>query len=190
MVKSVIQVDAPRTRVFSILTDYPRYQEWVAGCTSSTVVNKTDTATEADVVISGMKRMTLGLRFETFAEQTINFRMVRGTDVKAYSGSYRLMDSADGKGTVVIAELQVDVGGMAPKFMVDRIVSKTFDDTATALKAYVQKTRTSADAAPAARSTTPDTRRRGVRRLLKVVKTGDGYRMWILGESFSAKPSK
>ena len=76
MVKSVIQVEAPRTRVFSILTDYPRYQEWVAGCTSSTVVNKTDTTTEADVVISGMKRMTLGLRFEAFPEQTINFRPI------------------------------------------------------------------------------------------------------------------
>jgi carbon monoxide dehydrogenase subunit G len=189
MVKSVIQVDAPRTRVFTILTDYPRYQEWVAGCTSSTVTTKTDTTAEADIVISGMKRMTLGLRFETFPEQTINFRMVRGTDVKAYSGSYRLMDSADGKGTVVVAELQVDVGGMAPKFMVDRIVSKTFDDTATALKAYVQKTRSSSEAAPA-RDTAAQPKRKSVRRLLKVVKTGDGYRMWILGESFSAKPMK
>ena len=189
MVKSVIQVDAPRTRVFSILTDYPRYQEWVAGCTSSTVTTKTDTTAEADIVISGMKRMTLGLRFETFAEQTINFRMVRGTDVKAYSGSYRLMDSADGKGTVVVAELQVDVGGMAPKFMVDRIVSKTFDDTATALKAYVQKTRSSSEAAPAG-VMAAQPKRKSVRRLLKVVKTGDGYRMWILGESFSAKPIK
>src|SRR5258708_8228224 len=138
MVKSVIQVDAPRTRVFSILTDYPRYQEWVAGCTSSTVTTKTDTTAEADIVISGMKRMTLGLRFETFAEQTINFRMVRGTDVKAYSGSYRLMDSADGKGTVVIAELQVDVGGMAPNFMFARLASTTFLDTANALQPYFQ----------------------------------------------------
>jgi len=189
MVKAVIQVDAPRSRVFSILTDYPRYQEWVAGCTSSTVTNKTDTTAEADVVISGMKRMTLGLRFEAYPEQTINFRMVRGTDVKAYSGSYRLMDSADGKGTVVIAELQVDVGGMAPKFMVDRIVSKTFDDTATALKTYVQKTRSGSDAVPA-RTTATESRRRGVRHLLKVVKAGDGYRMWLLGESFSVKPSK
>lgn len=189
MVKAVIQVEAPRPRVFAILTDYPRYQEWVAGCASSTVTSKTDTMTEADVVITGMKRMTLGLRFEAFPEQTINFRMVRGTDVKAYSGSYRLMDSADGKGTVVIAELQVEVGGMAPKFMVDRIVSKTFDDTATALKAYVQKTRSASDAAPA-RATATESRRKGVRHLLKVVKTGDGYRMWFLGEAFAVKPAK
>jgi len=59
--------------------------------------------------------------------------------LKAYSGSYRLIDSADGKGTVLVAELNVDVRGMVPKFMVDRFISKSFDETGKALTAYAKK---------------------------------------------------
>jgi len=57
-----------------------------------------------------MKRMNL-TAFESQGTQSINFHMISGKDLKAYTGSYRLMDSATGR-TVLVAELDVDVGGM------------------------------------------------------------------------------
>jgi hypothetical protein len=48
------------------------------------------------------------------------------------------MDSADGGGTVMIAELEIDAGAMAPKFLVDRMVKKALDETGNALKKYVK----------------------------------------------------
>lgn len=39
MIKAVINLEAPREHVFSILIDYPRYKQWLPGCEQSDVVS-------------------------------------------------------------------------------------------------------------------------------------------------------
>jgi ribosome-associated toxin RatA of RatAB toxin-antitoxin module len=131
MIKAVINIEAPRDQVFTILTDYPAYKSWLPGCEASSITATNGTTVDTEVVVNSMKRMTLGLRFEAVPTQVLNFRMISGKDMKAYAGSYRLMDSADGQGTVVVAELEIDAGPMAPKFLVDRMVKKALDDTSS-----------------------------------------------------------
>jgi ribosome-associated toxin RatA of RatAB toxin-antitoxin module len=185
MTKAVVNVPSPRPHVFSILTDYPRYKEWVPGCESSEVTGKSGAATDAQIIINGMKRMELGLRFESQGTQSINFHMISGKDLKSYTGSYRLMDSADGKGTVLVAELDVDVGGMVPKFMVDRFIGKSFDETGKALTAYAKKLPVQVEAA--ARGPVAEAKPRRAKRVLQIVKTAGGYNVWLLGEAFAVK---
>jgi ribosome-associated toxin RatA of RatAB toxin-antitoxin module len=167
MTKAVVNVPAPRPHIFSILTDYPRYKEWVPGCERSEVIGTSGAAVDAQIVINSMKRMELGLRFESQGTQSITFRMISGKNLKAYSGSYRLIDSADGKGTVLVAELNVDVRGMVPKFMVDRFISKSFDETGKALTAYAKKLPVQA-AAPA-RGPVAEAKPRRAKRVLRIV---------------------
>ncbi|HKW98847.1 MAG TPA: SRPBCC family protein [Bryobacteraceae bacterium] len=187
MVKAVVNVPAPRQHVFSILTDYARYKDWVPGCERSDAVQKSPTVSEADVVINGMKRLTLGLRFEAQPPQSLTFRMVRGKDVKAYAGSYRLMDSADGTGTVVIAELQVDAGGMAPQFMVDRFIRKSFDDVGAALIRHAPKTLATTGVTFAAQQAAVEAKPKRVKHLFRIAKVAGGYQVWVKGETFSLK---
>src|SRR5262245_6728729 len=137
MIKAVINVDAPPKHVFNVLSDFSRYKEWIPGCESCTVTGQQGNTTDVDLAISSMKRIELSLRFEAVPTKALAFRMTRGKDMKAYSGTYRLMDAADGKGTVVVAELEIDAGFMVPKFMVDRISRKMIDDTGAALRQHI-----------------------------------------------------
>ena len=187
MIKAVINVTAPRTQVFSILSDYPNYNKWVPGCERCNVTSSSGNTSEIDIVISSMKRIELGVRFEAQPSQALSFRMTRGKDLKAYSGTYRLMDSTDGAGTVVIAELEIDVGMMVPKFMVDKMTRKMMDDTGMALRKYISSAPAVAAAkAPVTRAITPAKRRRA-RNILRVTKTAGGYSVWLMGETFDVK---
>jgi carbon monoxide dehydrogenase subunit G len=189
MIKAVINLEAPREHVFAILTDYPRYKKWLPGCEQSDVVSTSGATTDANIVINSMKKMQLVLRFEAQPTQSLNFRMTGGKDMKSYVGSYRLMDAADGAGTVVIAEMEIDAGAMVPKFMVDRIAKKSIDDTGNALKGYVKTVPFQAGAAPkaAAPARTEQARPRRAKRIMQVVKTAEGYRVWMMGETYIIK---
>jgi hypothetical protein len=184
MIKAVINVEAPREQVFSVLTDYPRYKTWLPGCEISNVTSSSGNNADTEIVVNSMKRMTLGLRFEAVPTQVLNFRLTNSKDIKAYSGSYRLMDSADGRGTVVIAELEIDAGPMAPRFLVDRMVKKALDDTGSALRKYVKVLPAQARAPERTAVAAPVHR---VRHILRVLKTADGNVVWYAGQTFRAR---
>ena len=187
MIKAVINVAAPRHQVFGILSDYPNYRQWVPGCEQCKVVSASGESADIEITINSMKRIELGVRFEAQPASVLSFRMTKGKELKAYSGTYRLMDSTDGSGTVVIAELEIDVGMMVPRFMVDKMTRKMMDETGVALRKYIQSAPRAA-AVPAARPA-GDRRHRRSRKLLRVTKTTSGYNVWLLGETFAVKNS-
>jgi len=182
MIKAVFNIEAPREQVFGILTDFPSYKAWIPGCERCTVVSSNGAAIDTEIVISSLKRMTLGLRFEPVPAQVLNFRMISGKDIKAYAGAYRLMDAADGRGTVVIAELEIDAGPMAPRFLVDRMAKKTLDETGASLKKYVKAL--PAQGPGIARTAEVAVSARRVRHVLRVIKTPEGNRIWYAGQTF------
>ncbi len=187
MIKAVINIEAPRDHVYQILTDYPLYKKWLPGCEKCDVTATSGNTTDTNIVVNSMKKMKMGLRFEAQPTQLLNFRMVSGTDLKAYSGSYRLMDSADGKGTVVIAEMEIDAS--VPKFMLDRVAKKSIEETGNSLKQYARSV--PVQAATSARAAAPsrpaEVRRRRAKRILQVLKTADGYSVWMMGETYKVK---
>ncbi|OFV97115.1 MAG: hypothetical protein A3F68_10555 [Acidobacteria bacterium RIFCSPLOWO2_12_FULL_54_10] len=188
MIKSAIQVQAPKNNVYTILTDFSRYKEWVPGCESCAVTSQSGNVCDTQIVINSMKRMEMGLRFDSEPVHSIKFRMTKGKELKAYAGTYRLMDSADGLGTVVLAELDIDAGFMVPKFMVDKICNKLLDDTGTALRKYISSAPMKAAPSPAAeKAPSPEAKRRPVKRLLSVVQTAVGYKIWVMGQTYTVK---
>jgi len=186
MIKAVINVEAPSQHVFNVLTDFPHYREWIPGCEQCTVTSRSGSVTDTDIVLSSPRRMELGLRFEAQPPQVLNFRMVRGKEMKSYVGTYRLIEAADGKGTVVVAELDIDAGFMVPKFMVDKISKKLIDETGNALRKYVA-TLGIAAAAAQTKKAAAETKPRRARRILRVIKTPEGYRVWLHGQIFTIK---
>jgi hypothetical protein len=188
MIKSVIHIESSRDFVFAVFTEYANYRLWLPNCEKSEVVGTKGNSADLDLVVNSMKRMSMVLRFEAVPTQVLNFEMVKGSDLNGYSGSYRLMDSADGRGTVVMAELDIDAGAMAPKFLVDRMAKKAVEETGAALKKYIQglppPAATSKPAAtPAASSASPSRTapRRRAKKILEIVKTAEGQRISYLG---------
>ena len=192
MVKSVAQVSNARALVFSILTDYASYPSWVPGCESCTVQSANGNISTIEIVLNSMKKITLGLRFDAAPDQLLKFEMVSGKDVKSYSGSYKLMNATDGSGTVVVTELELDAGPMAPKFMVDRMLKKTLEATGLALGQYAAKVAarqpaSEVAAAPIAVGAPRKKRFRQSKCLLRVYRSETGERIWYGGQVFQAR---
>ena len=171
MIKTVLDVPAARPHVFSVLIDFAKYREWMPGCKSSRITKREGNILEVDLTVASMKTMKMGLRFELAPPKMLNFSMVKGTDIKAYSGSWTLMDSADQTGTVVMGEVEMDAGALVPKFMVTRMAGKAIEETAQALKkriAAVPFEGAEGEEAPAAAP--------AQRYLIHVMQTPEGYR--------------
>ena len=191
MVKSVAQVDSPRSLVFSILTDFGSYPEWVPGCERCSVLSAAGKISTTEIVLNSMKKITLGLRFDAEPDQLLKFEMVSGKDVKAYTGSYKLMNASEGPGTVVVTELELDAGPMAPKFMVDRMLKKTLEATGDALNKYarVVAARQPAPTAPVPERVATPVKARRAKCLLRVIRTPEGDRIWYAGQIYQATQS-
>jgi len=188
MVKSVAQIDSDRSIVFAILTDFASYPQWVPGCESCVVKSAAGKTSTVEITLNSMKKIVLGLKFDAEADQLLKFELVSSKDVKAYAGSYKLMNASDGNGTVVVTELELDAGPMAPKFMVDRMLKKTLEETGVALRKYskeasARKPASETVAAPAAAKKKP-TRSRCV---LRITRTANGEQIWYGGRTFQLK---
>ena len=187
MIKTALSIRAPRRQVFAVLTDYPRYTEWLPGCEQCRIVSIKGLSVDIEIALNSFKSR-LGMRFDAEPVQAIGFRTTSSKDLKTYAGSYRLMDSADGKETVVFAEWELQLRSALPGFIVDHAAKKSLEQLASALKKYIESLPTPAEAA--AQAPARSQARRGVRRpkrILEVVKTSTGYRVWLLGNVLTAK---
>jgi carbon monoxide dehydrogenase subunit G len=193
--KSVFQIDAPRDRLYGIISDFNRWSEWFPGCKEAKIVNDKGNTKQVELTLASVKTITMGLEFDLTPTQLINFRKYMGKDVKEYAGSFRLMNASDGAGTVVVGEMEMDAGAIVPKFMVGRIMEKSLAQTAEALKARVHtapptpvfETEAAAAAAPAAGAAggvaAPVVHVARRKRIVHVQQSGKGYRIWIMGKT-------
>jgi len=80
--------------------------------------------------------------------------------------------------------LDVDVGGMVPKFMVDPLHRKSFDETGKALTAYAKKIPVQTRRQPVVRcrGEAPRAKQGSADR-----QNRRGYNVWLLGEAFGGE---
>jgi carbon monoxide dehydrogenase subunit G len=196
LTKSVFQIDATKDRLFGIISDFNRWNEWFPGCKEAKIVTDKGNTKQVELTLASVKTITMGLEFDLTPTQLINFRKYSGKDVKDYCGSFRLMNASDGAGTVVMGEMEMDAGAMVPKFMVGRIMEKSLAQTAEALKQRVHTAppgpvyetaapvAAASGAGPAAAGPAIPARRK---RMVHVIQSGEGYRVWLMGKTYFYK---
>lgn len=187
MIKNAVFIPAPRPVVFSALTGYTKYEEWLPGCEQCTVVSAKGLTTHTEFLLNLSRKIQMGLRFDAEPDHILRFEMTSGKDLKTYAGLYRLMDATDRKGTVLFTELDMEVRSL-PRFLTDGFAKKSLEQAGLALKQYVAKIPARRDAAPASAPQAPaPAAPRRARRLMQIRRGPAGYRIWILGRVFSAK---
>jgi uncharacterized protein YndB with AHSA1/START domain len=178
-------IPASREQVFSALTAFPSYPEWVPNCEQCTVLSSSGTTTTVEMSLNATRRIRMGVRFEGETGQTLRFEMISGQDLKKYSGLYRLVTAADGTGTVLFTEVELEVASM-PRFLTDGPAKEALNKGALTLKKFVEKRARAEEAVSAPVAVRPRTPRRA-RRLLQIVKQKKGYRVWFMGGSLTVK---
>jgi hypothetical protein len=92
----------------------------------------------------------------------------------------------------VMGEMEMDAGAMVPKFMVGRIMEKSLAQTAEALKQRVN----TAPPGPVYETSEPVAAASGAgasgtaaaapvrrKRMVHVIQSGEGYRVWLMGKT-------
>jgi len=187
MLKNTVYIPASCEQVYSALTAFDSYPEWTPNCERCTVVSSSGSATTVEMLMNATRKIRFSVRFEGDPHQLLQFEMVGGKELKKYEGVYRLVKAADGKGTVLFTEFDLEVASM-PRFLTDGRAKKSLDEAALNLKRFVGKRRGSEEAAStqAPVAAIPAGPRRA-RRLLQIVKRPKNYRVWFMGEAFTVK---
>ncbi len=185
MIRNTVYIPASRERVYSALTEFSGYPEWIPNCEQCTVLSSSGTTTTAEMLMNSTRRIRMSVRFDGVPGQSLQFEMVSGKDLKKYSGMYRLVAAADGKGTVLFTDLDLEVASV-PRFLTDGAAKKSLDKGGLALKKFIEK-RGDAEQTAAKPATAPPRVPLRARRLLQIVKQPKGYRLWFLGEAFTLK---
>ena len=187
MIKNTVYIPASRERVFSALTKFSSYPEWVPNCEQCTVLSSSGATTTVEMLMNATRRIRMGVRFEGEPGKTLQFELISGKDIKKYSGLYRLVTSEDGTGTVLFTDLDIEVTSM-PRFLTDGPAKKSLDKGALSLKRFVEKLAAAEEtASTVARLATPPRTPRRARRLLQIVRQTKNYRVWFMGETFTVK---
>ncbi|MFD1937935.1 MULTISPECIES: SRPBCC family protein [Nonomuraea] len=128
---SSITIDADRSRVMTVVADFPAYPEW-AGQVKSAEVLSTNGAgrpqTVRFVLDAGVISDTYTLGYEWIDDESVSWQVVEsGTMVRELKGSYTFADR--GSATEVTYELAVDL--KVPMIgMIKRKAEKVIVDTA------------------------------------------------------------
>ncbi len=184
MISNTMYIPASRERVFSALTAYPSYPEWVPNCEHCTVLSSSGSSTIVEMVMNATRRIRIRVRFDGVTGQALQFELVSGKELKRYSGTYRLVTAEDGSGTVLFSDVDLEVASV-PRFLTDGPAKKALDKGAVSLKKFVEKFAWAEGSAPPLppRPRTP----LRARRLLQIVKLKQNYRFWFMGQSITVK---
>ncbi|MFE3448065.1 SRPBCC family protein [Nonomuraea sp. NPDC059194] len=128
---SSITIDADRTRVMTVVADFPAYPEWAGQVKSAEVLTTNGEGrpqTVRFVLDAGVISDTYTLGYEWSDDQSVSWQVVEsGTMVRELKGSYTLADR--GGATEVTYELAVDL--KVPMIgMIKRKAEKVIVDTA------------------------------------------------------------
>lgn len=113
-VKAAAVVDAPRDRVWALVTDFDAYEQWAPQMVDATVVSRTDTQVDVAFdlafrfsVVS--KHVKYTMRHTLDAPSTVRFDLVEG-DMSGARGGWELHDL--GGRTLVVYENITDLSSM------------------------------------------------------------------------------
>jgi uncharacterized protein YndB with AHSA1/START domain len=186
MLKNTIYIPASCEQVYAALTAFDSYPEWTPNCERCTVLSSAGSTTTVEILMNATRKIRLSVRFEGEPHQLLQFEMVGGKELRKYAGVYRLVKAADGKGTVLFTEFDIEVASM-PRFLTDGRAKKSLDEAALNLKRFVEKHRGPEEAAHTRVAAPPPAAPRRARRLLQIVRGPKNYRVWFMGEAFTVK---
>ncbi len=126
-VEETIVIDAPLAKVWGVITDYERYPEFLPEMTAVSIVSRHDNVVVAKFDLEIMMRFSYSLRLEEEAPTSLAWTLDSASMMVSNSGGWRLV--AEGNTTRATYVLDVELKGLIPKSVKDRLVGMTLPQT-------------------------------------------------------------
>lgn len=127
--------DAPIDKIYSVLTDYNSYPEFVDGCSSINILEQTEAQSKVEFGLNFIKKFKYILVLNQTKPTEISWSLESGDIFKKNDGSWKLKDLGDGR-TEVTYGLEVEIKGFAPKTLVNSLTEKNLP---AMLKSYHER---------------------------------------------------
>jgi uncharacterized membrane protein len=139
-----IEISAPPSVVFAVLTDLPTYPEWITAMRSVRVKAQTEDglAALATFEVDAMvKVISYDLEYEYDVPHRISWTALPGADITEMEGSYELSE-LEGGSTEVVYALKVDYSFPLPGFLRRQAEKQLVGTALRGLKKRVEEVQT------------------------------------------------
>src|SRR2546423_9693632 len=135
-----IVISAPMEKVFSIITDYERYPEFLTEVkrirTANRRGNEVDVLYEAEIV----KTIKYTLRLKEEKPNKVSWSLIEGEFMKDNQGGWLLEDAGNGQ-TKATYNIDVALGALVPKTLVTALVDTQLPKMLEAFKKRVESSK-------------------------------------------------
>ncbi len=125
--EETIVIDAPAAKVWSVVTDYERYPEFLPEMTSVTILSRHENVVVARFDLELMMRFSYTLRLQEEPPTALRWTLESAGMMVANSGGWQL--TAEGQKTRATYVLDVELKGLIPKSVRDRLLGMTLPQT-------------------------------------------------------------
>lgn len=132
MIEREIVIDAPRERVFEVITDFESYPEFLNSA-DRVSVEEAGGAIEAQFEVSLIKPVRYRLRFETDAPKEVRWSLVKGDFMKKNSGSWALEALSENQ-TKAVYRIEIAFGWMVPQSLVQKLTESQLPELLQSFK--------------------------------------------------------
>lgn len=115
--------NAPIEKIYTVITDYNSYPEFVDGVSGLKVLEQSDSGALVEYHLNLIKKFKYILTLVHEKPTSVTWSFDSGDLFKANDGSWKLKDLGDGT-TEVTYSLEIAVKGFAPKAIVNGLTSK------------------------------------------------------------------
>lgn len=136
--RETVLINAPLAKVYGIITDYERYPQFLPEMTSVSIVSRHDNVVVARFDLELMMRFSYTLRLEEEPPAALRWTLDAATMMVSNSGSWRL--EAVGEQTRATYVLEVELKGLIPKSVKDRLIGMTLPQTLERFKRRAEGT--------------------------------------------------
>lgn len=117
--------DVPIEKVYDVIVDYKSYPDFVVGCTEIEVLENNETGARVKYFLNLIKKFSYITKLTHTRPTSVSWVLESGDIFKVNSGSWSLKDLGNSK-TEVTYKLELDFKILAPKMIVNKLVSTNF----------------------------------------------------------------
>jgi coenzyme Q-binding protein COQ10 len=133
-----IVINAPMEKLFGIIVDYEKYPEFLSEVKKVTCTNRKGNEVDVHYVAEIVKTIKYSLRLKEEKPDKVSWSFIEGEFMKDNKGGWVLEDLGGGK-TKATYNIEVTVGMLVPKTILNALVDRELPKTLEAFKSRAEK---------------------------------------------------